>query len=100
MLHNIGRGGEGMKNSGNKGEEMRSYSTVNTGTSAQEMYETASRDAGHRARELRRLGYRVSVGSLGPQVTSVGRIAMTLVSIHPGTNADTYGLPEVQSERL
>jgi hypothetical protein len=52
----------------------------------QESYETASRDARKRARELRALGFKVSVSAMGPQVTSVGTVNLTLVSIHnPGT---------------
>jgi hypothetical protein len=47
----------------------------------QEMYETASRDARTRAAQLRKLGYRVSVSALGPQVTPVGRVTMTMLTI-------------------
>jgi hypothetical protein len=48
---------------------------------AQESYETSSRGAGRRARELRKLGYRVSVSGMGPQITDMGWITLTLVSI-------------------
>jgi hypothetical protein len=72
---------------------------VNNGRWCQASYETASRDAGRRAKQLRQLGYQVSVSSLGPQVTRVGTIKTTLVDIRPGSHADTYGLPEVNVVR-
>jgi len=75
------------------------YSQINQGTWCQEHYESASRDAGRRARQLRKLGYRVTVSGLGPQVTNVGLVRMTVVDIRPGTNHDTQGLPEVRVER-
>ena len=40
---------------------MRCYGQVNQGLWCQEHYETTSRDAGRRARQLRKAGYRVSV---------------------------------------
>jgi hypothetical protein len=48
----------------------------------QEYYETRSRDAGRRARQLRKLGYRVTTGSIGPQVTKVGIVNLTSVNIY------------------
>jgi hypothetical protein len=69
---------------------------TNTGSWCQESYETASRQAGVRAKQLRALGYNVTVGSLGPQVTPVGTVKLTMVTIRPGANADTFGLPQVQ----
>lgn len=48
---------------------------------AQEWYETASRDAGQRAKELRAQGFRVYVSGMGPQVTGVGVVKMTLVTV-------------------
>jgi hypothetical protein len=51
----------------------------------QEWYETASRHAGGRARYLRGQGFKVSVEGMGFQVTNVGRVKMTLVTIeHDG----------------
>lgn len=76
------------------------YGGARTGTWAQEMYETSSRDAGIRAKQLRKLGYKVTVSSLGMQVTSVGYIKMTMVDIRPGTNHDLYNLPEVNYHPL
>lgn len=67
---------------------------VNQGAWCQETYDTASRDAGRRARQLRRLGYDVRVSSLGPQVTQYGIVRCSLVDVRPGTRADTSGLPE------
>ena len=57
------------------------YGLTRTRACQQEWYETASRDAGRRARVLRKQGFRVFVEGMGGQVTSVGRVAMTLVSI-------------------
>ena len=57
------------------------YGVVRTRTAQDEWYETASRDAGRRARALRKLGFRVLVSSMGSQVTSVGLVKMTLLSV-------------------
>lgn len=73
---------------------------VNTGTWCQESYETASRDAGKRAKQLRQAGYQVAVSSMGAQVTSLGLIKLTMVDIRPGSNQDTFYLPEVKIERI
>jgi hypothetical protein len=48
----------------------------------QEHYETASCDARKRVRELRKAGFTVTVSALGTQITSVGKVKMTLLSIH------------------
>ncbi len=69
---------------------------VNNGNWCQESYETASRDAGRRAKILRNLGYQVRTGSLGSQVTQYGTVKLTMIDIRPGTHSDTYGLPEVE----
>ena len=61
------------------------YLLVRTRNSQQEHYETASRDARKRAAQLRKLGFRVSVSPLGPQVTNLGKVRMTLLTVHdPG----------------
>lgn len=73
---------------------------VNTGSWCQESYETASRDAGRRAKQLREAGYSVIVASMGLQVTSVGLVKLTIVDIRPGTNRDTFYLPAVKIERV
>ena len=78
-----------------RGIPMVCCNRTNTGRWAQETYETASRGAAKRAKQLRTLGYHVAVGSVGPQVTPLGVIRMTLVDIRPGANADTFGLPAV-----
>ena len=69
---------------------MTCYGYTHGGGWVQELYETASKEAGKRARKLRKLGFKVSVGSLGMQVTRVGRVAMTLLTIH---NADIRPVP-------
>ncbi len=59
---------------------MRCYGRTETETFVQEWYETASRDAGKRARELRELGFRVAYSKMGSQITKVGTVRMTLLS--------------------
>lgn len=77
------------------------YGAVNSGKWCQEHYETASRDARVRASELRKLGYVVTVVSMGDQITPVGRVKMTMVDVRPGANhLDTFDLPSVRRERL
>ena len=76
---------------------MKCMCAVNQGSWCQESYETPSRDAGKRAKQLRILGYHVTVSPLGPQVTPLGSsIKTTLVDIRPGVHDDTFGLPEVE----
>jgi len=72
---------------------MRCHLQVKTANWCQETYETASRDAGRRARQLRKAGFVVFVSPLGPQVTRVGTVKLTLVDIRPGVHQDTIGLP-------
>jgi uncharacterized protein YraI len=68
---------------------------VNAGKWCQESYETASGHARQRAKELRAAGYQVTVSSMGPQVTPLGLIKLTMVDVRPGANADTCNLPAV-----
>jgi hypothetical protein len=77
-------------------KEMKVLNTVNNGSFCQETYETASRDAGKRAKVLRQLGYQVSVSSIGSQISPLGVVKMTMVDVRPGNHADTFGLPEVE----
>jgi len=70
------------------------YSQTNTGRWCQETYDTASRHAGIRSRQLRKAGYKAHSSAMGPQVTGVGLVKLTLVSIEPGSNSDTFDLPE------
>ena len=79
-------------------QELRCYGQVIGRGFANEWYETASRDAGKRARELRGLGLKVSVEAMGFQVTPVGRVKMTLVSVH-GTYDEIASVPSVQVVR-
>jgi len=85
---------------GGKTMEIVCYNQVNRGDWCQEIYDTQSRNAGRRARLLRRAGYDVRVQALGPQITRVGRVKMTILHITPGTHQDTYDLPPVKIERL
>jgi len=71
---------------------------VNQGRWCQETYETSTRDAGRRAKELRAKGYTVSVSPLGMQVTPLGLIKLTMVDIRPGSNPDTCDLPTEETE--
>lgn len=57
------------------------YGVIRTANSQQEHYESSTRHAGLRAKELRKLGFDVSVSSLGPQVTNVGVVRMTMITI-------------------
>jgi hypothetical protein len=75
------------------------YLQINTGRWAQESYDTNSGDARVRAGQLRKAGYKVTVVPMGNQVTSVGRVKMTMVDVRPGTHEDTEGLPPVRVER-
>ena len=71
-------------------------SQINNGSWCQESYETTSGDAKRRAKELRQRGYAVTVSGMGPQLTPLGVIKLTLVDIRPGTHQDTSDLPEVE----
>jgi hypothetical protein len=62
----------------------------------QESYETASRHAVIRARELRNAGFRVAVSALGSQVTEVGVIKLSLLTAY----GDIDNLPPVKVERI
>ena len=44
---------------------------------------------------LRREGYKVSVGSMGTQVTRLGILKMTMIDIRPGTNPDTFSASDI-----
>ena len=72
---------------------MRCYGQINTGEWCQEMYETSTKDAGERARQLRKAGYHVFNSALGPQVTSVGVVTMSMLTIRAGEHVDTCALP-------
>jgi len=76
------------------------YGQINQGTWCQETYESASKHASIRARALRKAGYVVHTGTMGPQVTRVGIVRLSLVDILPGNHNDTCNLPVVQIERL
>lgn len=75
------------------------YLSVSGHNWRQEHYETASRDASKRARQLRKLGYHVSVSSLGNQVTNVGRVKMSMVSVYTAdTGLDIVDVPKPDRE--
>lgn len=78
---------------------MTCYGQINGNGWTQEWYETSTRDAGKRARQLRKLGYRVTVSGQGSQVTNVGRVNMTLVDIR-GDYGQMGNLPEVTKVKL
>ena len=64
----------------------------------QEMYDTGNPEIKRRACELRALGYDVKVSSLGMQVTSVGLVKTTMITVwdaderYPSPNKDHYSL--------
>lgn len=62
----------------------------------QEHYETASYDAARRSAQLRKAGFRVISSALGPQVTNVGVVRMTMLTAY----GDLDNLPIVNVERL
>lgn len=57
----------------------------------QEWHETAAKTSGPRARQLRKEGFKVTVGSMGMQVTPVGRVKLSLLTIH---NAELGHIPD------
>jgi hypothetical protein len=73
---------------------MTCYGQVNQGSWCQETYETKSRDAGRRTRQLRKAGYEATSSSIGFQVTRVGSVKLTMVTIQPGRHEDTFYLPQ------
>jgi len=64
----------------------------------QEWYETASRDAAVRARQLRERGYSVVVSPMGHQVTGAGSVRMTLVSVMQATREAVEAMPRPDHE--
>ena len=79
---------------------MKCYGQINQGNWCQETYETASRDAGRRARQLRKSGFQAHAGVMGSQVTSVGMVKLTMLTILPGSHSDTLDIPKVDIERI
>jgi len=62
----------------------------------QESYESASGNARKRANQLRKLGYQVAVSSMGMQVTPVGSVRLSMVTIfNPDDN-----VPDVEEIRF
>lgn len=72
------------------------YNQILFSDHVQEMYETSSRHAARRAKELRQANFRVSVAPLGPQVTGVGIVRMTSVTAY----GDLSRLPYVKLELI
>ena len=62
----------------------------------QESYDSASGDAKKRATQLRKLGYKVTVSALGSQVTPIGIIGISMVTIY---NPDD-NVPKVEEIRF
>jgi hypothetical protein len=79
-------------------EEITCYGQTVTRNSTQEWYDSASGDARRRAAEIRKAGLKVSVAPMGSQVTPVGTVKMTLVSIEHG--GDPSRVPPVKVERM
>lgn len=69
------------------------YGVTTGNTWQQEWYETSTGHAGVRARQLRKLGYRVSSQSMGAQVTRVGTVKMTLVDVRMSPGQDLPPAP-------
>lgn len=71
---------------------MKALLVVRTASCQQESYETASRSAAKRSRQLRKLGYQVTTSPMGLQVTPWGFVKLTMVTIfNPDDN-----LPKVE----
>lgn len=77
---------------------MQCLTTITGRGWTQESYESASGNARRRASQLRKLGYQVLVHNLGPQITPVGRIRLSMVDIRSGIHEDTTGIPPVNSK--
>jgi len=69
---------------------------INQGHWCQETYETSAPGIRKRAADLRKRGYRVTVSSMGNQVTRYGIVKLTMLTILPGAHQDTFGLPEIK----
>lgn len=80
--------------------EITCYGQIHGASSWQEHYESASRHAGRRARALRKAGFQVLVSPMGQQVTSVGRVGMTMLTIMETDTAKFDSIPAVKIERL
>jgi hypothetical protein len=76
------------------------YLQVRGRNSIQETYETASRHAAKRARQLRKVGYRCVASALGLQVTAVGLIKLTVLTICIDRPEQHDDLPPVRVERI
>ena len=71
---------------------IKRYGTMNNGSVCQEWYETGEGSARQRSKQLRKLGYRV-VSDSSEQVTPVGRVRMTLLTIFAANNDGTWDIP-------
>ena len=76
------------------------YGQITTRNSCQETYETASRHAAIRGRQVRAAGFRAYSSALGLQVTGVGTVKLTMLTIMPKQDSYFDGLPPVRRERL
>ena len=75
---------------------LKACSQVNNGNWCQETYESSSRQAGKRVKQLKALGYLAASSPMGMQVTKYGLVRLTLVDIRKGSNPDTFYLPPVE----
>jgi hypothetical protein len=73
---------------------------VRTRNCQQEWYETAARTARKRAMGLRKLGFKVAVSGMGNQVTSVGRVNMTMLTIFLTPEQNEAGVEIPNPERI
>lgn len=81
---------------GNQSRPIRCYGQYLFNGSVQEHYETGSVDARQRGKLLRTCGFRVISAPIGPQVTSVGTVKMTVVTAY----GDMDKLPSVDLVRI
>ena len=74
-------------------KKMACCGQVGNGLWCQETYETATKDAGRRVRQLKAAGYIAVSAPMGMQVTPLGLIKLTMVDIRHGVHQDTQYLP-------
>lgn len=68
---------------------------VNQGNWCQVGVSTGATGVRAATKALRSLGYRVSTSSMGLQVTDVGLLKMTMISVNKGSNEDTFAVTDI-----
>ena len=71
-----------------------------THSSCSEVYETSTRQAGIRARQLRKLGFHTTTSAMGLQVTPLGLVKLTQVTVHSIGGRDPRDVPQMIVTRM